>query len=104
MNDDFHVGINRASSVVGYSGSFGYVLAKVKKIVTAPLPIAVFKAETLFIKNGVIVVKIELASRAAMVIVKAFVRSWSESIFAKIVKIIGIALMRPTALFTVIYM
>jgi hypothetical protein len=74
MNDDFHFGMDWGSSVVGCFGSFGYV-AKVMQIVTGPIPIAVLRAEALFIKNGDIGVKIELALRAAMVVVKAFVRS-----------------------------
>jgi hypothetical protein len=58
--------------VVGRSGSFGYT-AKVMNTVIAPIPIAVFRAEDLFMTNDVIGVNIELALRAAIVIVKAVI-------------------------------
>jgi hypothetical protein len=59
LNDAFHDGMGWVSLVVGHSGSFGCA-AKVPDPVTAPIPIAVFRAEDLFMMNGVIGVRLSL--------------------------------------------
>jgi hypothetical protein len=97
---DFHVGAVEGSSLAGLSGSFGYV-ASATIIEVAPIGMASLSARCFPMKNGVIGVKIELASRAVMVMVKALVYSSSESIFDRLAKMIGIIFMRPNALFAV---
>jgi hypothetical protein len=98
--DNFHAGVVEGSSLAGISGSFGYD-ASATIIVAAPIAMASLCARCFPMKNGVIGVKIELASRAAMVMVKARVRSSWESIFDRLAKMIGIIFLRPTALFAV---